>query len=647
MSPRLPAFLGLALLIAFVLLLQPHVRLAGARDGPWTRAGADPRQEHTPAPSATPPAASSQTPSATPSGTVTPDTGPHYLDLSLDPNPAHEWQLVTARVTARDMGMDSMRLDLRRRYCTADCTRNRGRRLVRTLSTDLTFLAPAIGTWEVSASACGEAFECRGGQCGWEIYACGSTEYPVALTVEGSTRYLPVLVRPEGSGYTPTPTSTVAATPTATVTPMPSPTPIATATVARSPTATDEPSIAVVSGRVALGEEGGPGLPGVSVNLWMGGPYGSFMTDEEGRYHSGEMQLHNEQLHLSPFKPGYIFEPDGAGFWHRGWPGRYVYGIEFVAFPATATPTATQTATPVPSDVVMAVAVDAKTGEKWFGTDGGAGRLLADGSWRTFGTAEGLASDHVRAIAIDAATGDRWFGTDRGVSRLGTDGRWESFAVVDGLANDDVTALAVHPGSGDIWFGSRAGASRLSPDGHWRTYTTAGCLRGNDVRALAPDPANGDCWIGTDFGVTIVSGVSTCRTITTADGLGSNSVTAVAIDAVAGEQWVATSNGTVTVFQRNGRLRMTVNTARAITIDPLTGDKWFATDWGVERIPGPGASGQQKFTTKDGLAHDVVLAIAIDLATGDKWFGTRAGVSRLGTDGRWATLHVPPPQGGR
>ena len=55
--------------------------------------------------------------------------------------------------------MDAVGLRMTRRDCTAECTRTYGRSIHRTMSTALTFVAPAIGTWDVSASAFGEAFE--------------------------------------------------------------------------------------------------------------------------------------------------------------------------------------------------------------------------------------------------------------------------------------------------------------------------------------------------------------------------------------------------------------------------------------------------------------------------------------------------------
>jgi hypothetical protein len=143
-----------------------------------------------------------------------------------------------------------------------------------------------------------------------------------------STLYLPLQLRGAARKDLPAP-STVTPTFTPSITPSP--------TVTPSPT---QPSVAVVRGRVVLGEPGGPGLAGVgiAVGIPVMGP--RLQTDENGVYRSDEMQLHRETIVLVPSKPGFHFEPPVAGFLHRGDPGLHVYGEEFVARPGTATPAA-------------------------------------------------------------------------------------------------------------------------------------------------------------------------------------------------------------------------------------------------------------------------------------------------------------------
>jgi hypothetical protein len=311
----------------------------------------------TPAPSATPATTASQTPSATPSGRVTPDTGPHHLDLTLDPNPARQGEVVTAHVEARDLGMDAVGLVLTRRDCTADCTRKYGGSIRRTMSTSLTFLAPAIGTWDVSASAFGEAFECRDGQCGWELYVPGSTRHPETLTVAGATRYLPHLIRPRDPFNTVAPTSTASATPTTTATPTPSGTP------------TEEPSLFRVSGYVREGSSSGPGLPGVAVTFYIQSSPSGLVTDSDGHYESRILELHGESWSVVPSKEGYYFDPPFGGGRHWGQPGRNFEVVDFVALRGTPslTPPTPPTPTVAPlnlTDLVQTIPTDRGTGTK-------------------------------------------------------------------------------------------------------------------------------------------------------------------------------------------------------------------------------------------------------------------------------------------
>jgi hypothetical protein len=159
-------------------------------------------------------------------------------------------------------------------------------------------------------------------------------------------RYVPLcLDRRSLDDLPPAATAVPWSTPTATHSPEPTATPSAT------PTETEEPSIAVVSGRVVLGEPGGPGLEGVSVGVWIPVPRFTLVTDENGVYRSREMELHRETIVLVPSKAGYDFQPEYAGFLHPGYPGRHVYGQEFVAVPVTPTATApTPTPEPAPAN---------------------------------------------------------------------------------------------------------------------------------------------------------------------------------------------------------------------------------------------------------------------------------------------------------
>ena len=74
---------------------------------------------------------------------------------------------------------------------------------------------------------------------------------------------------------------------------------------------------------------------------------------------------------------------------------------------------------------------------------------------RTFTTAQGLANNDVRSITEDK-TGNLWFGTDGGgVSRY--DGKsFSTFTTAQGLANNSVRSITEDK-TGNLWFGTYGG----------------------------------------------------------------------------------------------------------------------------------------------------------------------------------------------
>jgi serine phosphatase RsbU (regulator of sigma subunit) len=101
-----------------------------------------------------------------------------------------------------------------------------------------------------------------------------------------------------------------------------------------------------------------------------------------------------------------------------------------------------------------------KTGNLWFGTNGG-GVCCYDGkSFTTFTEKEGLSNNIVWSILEDK-TGNLWFGTNGGVCRY--DGKsFTNFTEKEGLSNNAVLNM-IQDVEGNIWYGTRKGLSKVTP----------------------------------------------------------------------------------------------------------------------------------------------------------------------------------------
>lgn len=124
------------------------------------------------------------------------------------------------------------------------------------------------------------------------------------------------------------------------------------------------------------------------------------------------------------------------------------------------------TANGLPNSHVFCVLVD---GDRiWAGTEEGLALKEGD-KWRVFTTKDGLSHRVVLALALDKRTGDVWAATMGGLSRV-SGGRIDSFTQLNsGLSNDVVYGVAVQ---GDyVWVATAAGASRYNTrTSQWNLY---------------------------------------------------------------------------------------------------------------------------------------------------------------------------------
>ncbi|MDP3671295.1 MAG: two-component regulator propeller domain-containing protein [Telluria sp.] len=274
---------------------------------------------------------------------------------------------------------------------------------------------------------------------------------------------------------------------------------------------------------------------------------------------------------------------------------------------------------------VRALAVERPTGALWVGTSKGVHEIdLASGKpRRTFTRASGLANEYVFAIGIDQK-GYKWFGTNAGgVSRY-KDGKWKTYFPMHGLADYWVYSFA-NQKNGDLWIGTWAGVNVVDMKNlKWRTYVKE--LINEWVYGLGVD-ARDQVWFGTEGGVSMFDG-KTWRSWTHKDGLGAGNPNKL---------MASPNTGLGTRSRHDLGLRTqdgapTYNPNYVFSILVAADQSIWAGTWGggVSRFDGKRWT---NYTTKEGLAGDIVYSIAQD-AKGVLWFGTSAGLSSF--DGkRW------------
>jgi ligand-binding sensor domain-containing protein/class 3 adenylate cyclase len=299
-------------------------------------------------------------------------------------------------------------------------------------------------------------------------------------------------------------------------------------------------------------------------------------------------------------------------------------------------------------DIVNCSLID-KSGNLWFGTQGGGVSRYDGKSFTTFSTAQGLGDNTVSSI-IEDKSGNLWFSTmGKGVSRY--DGKsFTTFSTAHGLANNYVYSIAEDK-SGNLWFGTRYGEisrydGKSLPAGQ-ASFTTFTSTRAQGLPRCSVmtifEDRSGNLWFGTYSGgvlrydgKSLPAGQASFTVFSTAQGLANNHVFAITEDK-SGNLWFGTYGGvsrydgkTFTTFTIDQGLAN--NTVVCIAEDQ-SGNIWFGTDGGgVSRYDGKslpaGQASFNTFTTDQGLANNAVLSITED-KSGNLWFGTSGGgVSR-------------------
>ena len=264
----------------------------------------------------------------------------------------------------------------------------------------------------------------------------------------------------------------------------------------------------------------------------------------------------------------------------------------------------------------------------WVGTSLGVLKILRTSGvlLQTFTQQEGLKSPYIFTISA-SRDGSKWFGTNAGgLSRFHNE-KWETFSPPE-LADSWVYQVA-YQNDGVMWIGTWNGVSRY--DGKTFTnYRVKDGLVNPWVFAVAVD-RDQSVWMGTEGGVNRFDGKS-WQTWTHKEGLGAENLLHL-------QQGAGMHNGSEALEDiRGSRHKHNLNTLDeagketynenyvfSMMIDP-EGVKWFGT-WGggLSRFDG---KEWKNYTTRDGLAGNVVYAVSPDPA-GGFWLGTNHGISHF------------------
>ena len=267
---------------------------------------------------------------------------------------------------------------------------------------------------------------------------------------------------------------------------------------------------------------------------------------------------------------------------------------------------------------VRALRVENSSNTLWVGTSTGVHEIdIKNNTPRnTFTREHGLANEYVFSVGIDSE-GYKWFGTNAGGASRYKDGKWKTYFPMHGLADYWVYSFA-NDRSGNVWIGTWAGVSYFDiKSGKFTNYVKE--LVNEWVYGIDVD-VQGRVWFGTEGGVSLFDGKN-WKAWTHAEGLGGANVDGLAASPNTG---LGTRSRHDLAIQMGSQTSYNPSYVFAILAAP--DNKVWAGTWGGGAAQFDGKS-WRNFTTKDGLAGNIVYSIVCD-SKGALWFGTNNGVSR-------------------
>jgi ligand-binding sensor domain-containing protein/signal transduction histidine kinase len=271
-----------------------------------------------------------------------------------------------------------------------------------------------------------------------------------------------------------------------------------------------------------------------------------------------------------------------------------------------------------------------KSGNLWFGTNGGGVSKYDGESFTHFTEKEGLSNNSVWSILEDKS-GNLWFGTlGGGVSKY--DGEsFTHFTEKEGLSNNRVLSI-MEDKSGNLWFGTEGGGvSKYDPaesgtrSESFTHFTEKEGLSNNSVFSILEDKS-GNLWFGTNGGGVIKFDGESFSYFTEKEGLSNNSVWSILEDKC-GNLWFGSWDGGVSKFDGESFRHFTEkeglsdNSVLSI-LEDKSGNLWFGTfGGGASKYNGDSF---HHFTEQEGLSNNIVFSILED-KSGNLWFGTIGG----------------------
>jgi ligand-binding sensor domain-containing protein len=338
-----------------------------------------------------------------------------------------------------------------------------------------------------------------------------------------------------------------------------------------------------------------------------------------------------------------ITEDDGRNLWIATGIGVYRYSNKEKNRSDVKDVTLFTAAEGLSSDVIISITKD-KSGNLWFGNNGGGVNKYTNSSFTSFNTNRGLVSNKVWSIKEDES-GNNWFGTNQGISKY--DGKaFTNFSAKWISAN---VRSVLKDKNGSLWFGNSYGITKYDGKSFINYGTAQGFMNSSVLSSL--EDRNGNLWFGTyGSGVSKFDGKSFTN-YTTAQGLANNTIKCIAEDKD-GNIWLGTNGNGVSMY--DGKSFTNYTTAQGLANNSILsmlvdkkGNLWIGTFGGGISKYNPSALQTNthtyftNYTTADGLANDVIYAIVEDKANSILWFGTNFGLSGLIQDSVGDEQHLP------
>ncbi|BCT93805.1 hypothetical protein LYSHEL_28320 [Lysobacter helvus] len=318
--------------------------------------------------------------------------------------------------------------------------------------------------------------------------------------------------------------------------------------------------------------------------------------------------------------------PDGY-LWFGTWEGLVRYnGLEFHVIDRSNTPA-------LRDNGVRSIRV-APDGALVVGTSRGGVSVLQNGTWRTWGKAQGLSQDEIMDAVRDQR-GRLWVATESaGLTRVDPDGHVQVYSQGHGLPSN-VTFGLVRDRDDSIWLSTAAGIVHFAGSGRIVVYDHHDGLPDAPIFHLE-QTNDGRLYAGTERGAFVRTGerFEAVSPLLPADG-----VPSIVRDA-AGDLWVGTINHGLLRLGANGvdalgsQKGLPNNRVAALFVD-REGSLWAGTNAGLLRLRDAPFT---TYNTEQGLSDDYVRAIA-QSRDDSVWIGTSRGLNRW-RDGKVTNVYT-------